>query len=134
MIYEVTEEPLRAEPLVELVSHPGAGGIVTFTGVVRDNNRGRTTTALQYEAYKEMAEQEMAKLAEEAKQRWPEVRLAMRHRVGMLKIGDPAVIVVASAPHRGEAFDACEWVIDTLKERVPIWKKEYGEGGAVWLD
>ena len=134
MFCEITEEPLRAERLVELVTHPGAGGIVTFTGVVRDNNRGRNTAALEYEAYKEMAESEMAKIATEAQARWPEVRLAIQHRIGMLKIGDAAVIVVAAAPHRGEAFDACEWAIDTLKERVPIWKKEYGDGGAVWLD
>ena len=134
MMYEITEEPLRAEPLVEMVAHPGAGGVVTFAGVVRDNNRGRTTTAIEYEAYKEMAEREMAAIVTEAQERWPEVRLAMRHRTGMLKVGEVSVIVVASAPHRKEAFDACEWTIDTLKQRVPIWKKEYGEGGAVWLE
>jgi molybdopterin synthase catalytic subunit len=110
------------------------GGIVTFIGAVRDNARGREIRHLEYESYAEMAEREMEKIAAAAAKRWPGTRVAIAHRAGHLVIGDLAVVVVAAAPHRGEAFSACRYAIDTLKETVPIWKKEVATDGEYWVD
>ncbi len=105
-----------------------------FVGVVRDRNDGRTVTRLEYESYGPMAEKEMAKIAGELEAAHPEARLLMQHRVGSLSIGEVAVVVVASAPHRGEAFAACRDGIERIKARVPIWKREHGPLGAAWVD
>lgn len=132
--YELTSEPLDARRAEQLVSHPGAGGICVFTGIVRDNSRGESVTHLEYEAYAGMAEKVMRIIGEEIAQRWPEARIAMLHRTGSLAIGEPSVVVAASAPHRAEAFEACRYGIDELKERVPIWKKEFASSGATWIE
>jgi molybdopterin synthase catalytic subunit len=136
-IARITREPLddaAVRALVAEVSHAGAGGIVTFEGIVRDNSRGKRVRYLEYDAYPEMAEQEMAKIAAEVASRWPEARLAMAHRIGRLEIGECSVVIVAACPHRGEAFEACRYAIDTLKASVPIWKKEIAEDGEEWVE
>ena len=130
----LSEEPLDVGAVVKRVAGPDAGGIVTFVGAVRNASRGRDIRHLEYEAYPGMAEQEMAKICKEAAAKWPGTRVAVAHRTGHLEIGDLAVVVVAAAPHRSEAFDACRYTIDTLKERVPIWKKEVATDGDYWVE
>ena len=116
------------------VKGPGMGGIVTFVGAVRDHARGRSIRHLEYEAYSEMAVREMDKIAAQAAQRWPGVRVAIGHRSGHLEVGDVAVVVAAAAPHRAEAFEACRFGIEELKRDVPIWKKEaLATGEADWV-
>jgi molybdopterin synthase catalytic subunit len=122
------------DALMAEVTGPDAGGIVTFIGAVRNHARGQTIDHLEYEAYGPMAEREMRAIAAEAAERWPGARVAMAHRVGTLAIGDAAVMIVAAAAHRAEAFDACRFTIDTLKQRVPIWKKEFAESGVYWVE
>jgi molybdopterin synthase catalytic subunit len=120
----LTREPIDAEPLVAAAKRGEDGAVVVFDGIVRNNTRGRETLYLDYEAYEEMAEKQMRELAEEARKRFGVRQVTMVHRLGRL-------IVVASA-HRAQAFDACRWLIDTLKKTVPIWKKETFADGAVW--
>lgn len=134
VLFELTARPLDARRLEAAVEHPGAGAICTFTGVVRDNARGRSVTHLDYEAYAEMATAQMRKIGEEIAQRWPEVRVAMAHRTGKLEIGEASVVVSVSSPHRAEAIAACKWGIDRLKESVPIWKKEHAADGTFWIE
>ena len=130
----LSEVPLDVGAVVKRVAGPDAGGIVTFVGAVRNASRGHPIRHLEYEAYPGTAEQEMARICEEAAQRWPGARVAVAHRTGHLEIGDLAVVVVAAAPHRGEAFDACRYTIDSLKQRVPIWKKEVATDGEYWVE
>jgi molybdopterin synthase catalytic subunit len=134
VMIEITAEPLDPRRLEAAVVRSGAGAICTFTGVVRDNSRDRPVTHLAYEAYPEMAEAGMRLIAEEIAQRWPQARVAMAHRVGRLEIGEASVVVTVSCPHRAEAFEACRYGIDRLKESVPIWKKEFAADGAVWIE
>jgi molybdopterin converting factor subunit 1 len=129
----VLDEPLSLDRVVAAVRSPDAGGIVTFTGMVRRHNRGVRIERLEYEAYKDMAEKVMRGLCEEIEGEIAGARVAVEHRVGVLAIGDVAVVIAASAPHRAEAFAACRAMIDRLKDRVPIWKKEIGEDGDVWV-
>jgi molybdopterin converting factor subunit 1 len=131
---EITTEPLDARRLEAAVAHAGAGAICTFTGIVRDNSRGESVTHLEYEAFAGMAEDQMRAICDEIAERWPEARVAMAHRTGRLEIGEPSVVVSVSSPHRAEAIAACKWGIDRLKESVPIWKKEFAVGGAVWIE
>lgn len=133
-LIELTSEPLDARRLETAVANPGAGAICTFTGVVRDNSRGESVTHLEYEAYGGMAERQMQAIADEIAERWPEARVAMAHRTGLLEIGEASVMVSVSCPHRAEAIAACKWGIDRLKESVPIWKKEFAGSGAVWIE
>ncbi|MGH7902605.1 MAG: molybdenum cofactor biosynthesis protein MoaE [Candidatus Dormibacteraceae bacterium] len=133
-LLEITPAPLDARRLEAAVANPGAGAICTFTGVVRDNSRGRPVARLEYEAYEEMALAGMGAIAAEIAARWPEARVAMAHRVGRLEIGEASVVVSISCPHRAEAITACRWGIDRLKESVPIWKKEHAEDGEVWIE
>jgi len=130
----LSDQPLDEAEVVRRVAESDTGGIVTFVGTVRDRARGHDIEYLEYEAYPEMAEREMEKIAEEAARRWPGTRVAMAHRVGHLDIGDAAVVIAACAPHRAEAFEACRFAIDTLKESVPIWKKEVASTGQYWVD
>ena len=130
----LSETPLDVGEVVARVTGPDCGGIVTFVGAVRDAPRGRSIRHLEYEAYPGMAEQEMDAIADEAARRWPGTRVAMAHRAGHLEIGDLAVVVVAASPHRAEAFEAARFAIDTLKEKVPIWKKEVATDGEYWVD
>ena len=134
VMFEITTEPLDARRTERAVTHPGAGGICTFSGIVRDNSRGRAVTHLEYEAFESMAIAEMRKIGAEIAERWPEARVAMIHRTGRLEIGEPSVIVSASAPHRAEAIAACKWGIDRLKETVPVWKKEHATDGTFWIE
>ncbi len=126
--------PLSMDALLREVRGDDAWGIATFTGTVRDHSRGEAIDHLEYEAYEPMAEKEMRKIARQVSERWPEVRIAISHRVGRLEIGDAAVMIAAAAPHRGEAFDACRFAIDTLKQTVPIWKKEFAASGTYWVE
>ncbi len=134
MRYDVTTGPIDARELEAAVTHPGAGAICTFTGIVRDNSRGRSVTHLDYEAYAEMAVPQMRHIGDEIKARWPEARVAMAHRTGKLEIGEASVVVAVSAPHRADAIAACQWGIDRLKESVPIWKKEHAADGSFWIE
>jgi molybdopterin synthase catalytic subunit len=129
----VREAPLSVAECVAAVTHPSAGGIDVFIGVVRDHNSGQSITLLEYEAYPSMAEKEMARIVSEIAAEIPGVRLAVLHRVGKLAVGDAAVVCAASAPHRAEAFRACRLLIDRIKERVPVWKREHGPGGPYWV-
>jgi molybdopterin synthase catalytic subunit len=131
--FRISAEPIAVDDCVELVSHPGAGGIDVFVGTVRDHNDGKSVTVLEYEAYVPMAEKEMERIGEEIAAAIPGVRLAVAHRIGRLDVGDVAVVCAASAPHRDEAFRACRLLIDEIKARVPIWKREHGAGGASWI-
>ena len=125
--------PLSLDRCIAAVSGPGMGGVVTFTGAVRRHSRGVAVVRLEYEAYAPMAVREMIRLCDEIEAEIAGVRLAVEHRVGRLEIGDIAVAIAAAAPHRAEAFTACRAMIDRLKERVPIWKKEVGDDGAEWV-
>ena len=130
----LTERPIDVGQVVAKVTGPGMGGIVTFVGAVRDHARGRSIRHLEYEAYPGMAEREMEKIASEAAERWPGVRVSIAHRAGHLEVGEIAVAIAVAAPHRAEAFEACRFAIDTLKETVPIWKKEIASDGEYWVD
>jgi molybdopterin synthase catalytic subunit len=126
-------EPPSLGAVIAAVERPGAGGIVTFVGMVRDHAHGRKVDRLDYEAFPEMADKVFAALCDEIEAKYAGVRVAIEHRVGSLAIGDVAVAIAVSAPHRGEAFQACEETIRLLKERAPIWKKEFGPDGASWV-
>ena len=127
------DEPLSLDRVVAAVRGPAMGGIVTFTGAVRRHSRGVAIERLEYEAYSTMAVREMARLCDEIEAEIAGTRLAVEHRIGVLAIGDVAVVIAAAAAHRAEAFAACRTMIDRLKDRVPIWKKEIGEDGAEWV-
>ena len=131
--FRVTEEPLSLEAVVAEVADERAGGIATFSGTVRKQSRGREVTHLEYEAYTEMAEDVMTQLAAGLLDRYELCAVAIHHRVGRLEIGEPSVVIGVSAPHRQAALEACREAIDTLKETVPLWKKEVYEGGEEWI-
>jgi len=126
---EISSSPIDAAAVTERVRSPHAGAVCTFLGTVRDLTGDRRTVSLSYDAYPEMARKKMAELEDEARRRWPVIELALVHRVGNLDLGEVSVVVAVSCPHRGQAFEACRWLIDTLKEVVPIWKKETWEDG-----
>jgi molybdopterin synthase catalytic subunit len=130
----LTETTVDLAELVGRISAPHRGGIVTFLGVVRDHHAGRRVERLEYHAYGAMAEAECGRIVAEAEHRWP-CRVALSHRTGLLVIGDIAVAIAVGAGHRQEAFEACRWVIEELKHRVPIWKRElYQDGSEAWVD
>jgi len=129
----ITRDRIDVAQLEREVADPSAGAIVTFAGTTRRENAGRSVIRLEYEAYEPMALSEIRKLAHEAGERWNIVRIAIRHRVGRVDIGETSVAIAVSAAHRAQAFEACRFAIDRLKEIVPIWKKEYFEGGEVWV-
>ncbi len=129
----IRTEALSLDEVIAEVSHAGAGGIAAFLGVVRDFNDGRAVTLLEYEAYGAMAEAEIARIHAELIAEMPGVRVAAAHRVGPLHVGDAAVVCAASAPHRAEAFEACRLLIDRIKARLPIWKREHGPDGPYWV-
>jgi molybdopterin synthase catalytic subunit len=131
---EITALPLNHAAITEGVRSPLAGAVCTFLGTVRELTGGRQTRSLTYEAYPEMAERKLADLEAEARRRWPITELALVHRIGELDLGEISVVVAVSCPHREQAFDACRWLIDTLKEVVPIWKKElWADGTEEWV-
>jgi molybdopterin synthase catalytic subunit/molybdopterin converting factor small subunit len=132
---EVRTAPLSIDEVVQAVRHPSAGGIAIFLGVVRDHHEGKAVTRLDYEAYTELANKEMARIVDELVRTHPNTRVAALHRVGELEIGDTAVVIAASAAHRDEAFALCRAAIDRIKASVPIWKKEWAaDGSALWVN
>ena len=133
-IIQLTREPLDRNALVEAVTHASVGGIVIFEGVVRDNARGKQVRYLEYDAYIEMAKEQIRAIVDEAERRWGVEHVAVAHRFGRLEIGEASVIIVVAAPHRAEAFEACRYIIDTLKTTVPIWKKEVATDGEEWVE
>lgn len=132
-MFRITRKALGLQEVVDFVTDPEAGAIVTFIGTTRNNNDGRKVIALDYEAYPEMAEKELARLGEEAKKRWNIQRMAIVHRIGPVQITETSVIIAVSAAHRRDAFEACRFAIEEIKKSVPIWKKELFEGGEVWI-
>ena len=130
----LTREAIPAEALIAAAKQGSDGAVVVFDGFVRDNTGGRRTLYLDYEAYEEMAEKQMAELAGQAIERFGVRAVMLVHRLGRLQIGETSVLIVVASAHRGAAFEACRWLIDTLKKTVPIWKKEAFADGAVWAD
>jgi molybdopterin synthase catalytic subunit len=132
-MYQIVSKPIDVAAVTAAVARPSAGATVTFVGTTRDHNDGRRVSRLEYEAYPEMALVEMRKIGETAQQRWPIDKVAVVHRIGVVPLGEASVVIAVSAGHRHAAFEACHFVIDRLKEVVPIWKKEYFEGGEIWV-
>jgi molybdopterin synthase catalytic subunit len=131
--FRLTAEPIDPAAVIREVTDPRAGGIATFIGTTRIESRGRTVRYLEYEAYEGMAEKVMAELAAQLKAKYELCEVAIAHRVGRVGIGEPSVVIAVSAPHRADALAACKDAIDTLKESVPLWKKEVYEGGEEWI-
>jgi molybdopterin synthase catalytic subunit len=130
----IIRDPIDTQSVLDCIKHGEDGAAIVFEGVVRNQTRGRKTLYLDYEAYEEMALQQMEALAEQALKEFKVRDVALVHRLGRLEIGETSVLVVVASAHRPAAFEACRWLIDTLKRKVPIWKKEYFEDGAVWAD
>jgi molybdopterin synthase catalytic subunit/molybdopterin converting factor small subunit len=130
----IVREPIATAAVLAALKRPEDGAAVVFEGIVRDNTRGRRTLYLDYEAYEAMAQKQLESLAAEARERFVVRAVSIVHRLGRLEIGETSVLIVVASAHRGAAFEACRWMIDTLKKTVPIWKKEYFEDGAVWAD
>jgi molybdopterin synthase catalytic subunit len=133
-VVRLQREPIDAAPLMAEARGDGDGAIALFLGTVRNASAGKTVLFLEYEAYEGMAEREMARIESQALETFALSRVAIVHRFGRLEIGDVSVAVVVAAPHRAPAMDACRFIIDTLKASVPIWKREHGEGGVVWIE
>ncbi|HLB19781.1 MAG TPA: molybdenum cofactor biosynthesis protein MoaE [Gaiellaceae bacterium] len=131
--FRLTAEPLSLDAVVDEVRSEQAGAIATFTGTTRLQSRGRTVLHLDYEAYEEMAEQVMTQIAADLKRRYDLFEIAIHHRTGRVEIGEASVVIAVSAPHRQDALAACKDAIDFLKDRVPLWKKEFYEGGEEWI-
>ena len=133
----ITTRPLVLEELVEAVSGPNSlplGAVTSFLGVVRGENVGRRVTHLEYEAYEPLAVRAFERIRGEVAERWPAVRLAVHHRIGRLAVGEASVAIAAASPHRAEAFAACRYTIERVKQIAPVWKHEYFEGGDVWIE
>jgi molybdopterin synthase catalytic subunit len=136
-LIDLTSDPLRVDQAIAFVTCPQAGGIAAFLGTTRaeTNPAGAALAALDYEAYADMALAAMRSLAARARERWPITKLALLHRTGCVAVGEPSVLVAVSSGHRAEAFEACRWLIDTLKAEVPIWKREVWEDGSTtWVE
>lgn len=131
--YRVTEQSIDVSTLLVDVGDPGAGGTTLFIGTTRNQNHGRVVDRLEYEAYEAMALDEMRRIGDAIGRRWPVVAVSMVHRVGVVPVGQASVAVAVSAAHREDAFAACRYGIDTLKATVPIWKKEFYQGGESWV-
>jgi len=131
--YAISSDPLDREALRDTVARDEAGATVLFEGTVRDHTDDHKVERLEYECYEEMALSKLREVADEARRRKPDVSMAIHHRTGTLEVGETAVVVAASSPHRGPAFEACRFAIDRLKEVVPIWKKEVGPEGDHWV-
>jgi molybdopterin converting factor subunit 1 len=131
--YQVMDVPLQLQQVVDAVAGEAFGGLVTFTGSVRNQTRGREVVRLEYEAYAPMAVAQFERIGSEVEEKWPGVRLAISHRVGVLRPGELAVVMAAAAPHRAEAFAACSQALERLKQDAPIWKREVYADGAEWV-
>jgi molybdopterin synthase catalytic subunit len=133
-MFKITKEVLSADEVTKAVSKGGNGGICTFVGIVRNNAEGKKVLHLEYDAYPAMAEKKLAEIASEINDKWGLPDVAIIHRIGKLEIGEAAVVIAVGAPHRKEAFAACQYAIDRIKEFVPIWKKEFFEDGEIWVE
>jgi molybdopterin synthase catalytic subunit len=132
----LTPIPLPVAEAMAFVADTSAGGIATFLGTTRsqDGEGGRTLLALDYEAYEQMAAEQFRALADQARHRWPVVKLVILHRIGRVELGEPSVLIAVSTPHRAQAFEACRWLMDSLKASAAIWKKEiWSDGSAKWV-
>jgi molybdopterin synthase catalytic subunit len=130
---KILAEPLDISACIDKVMSPGVGGIDVFIGTVRDATKGRKVLCLEFEAYERMALTEMQRIADDVLAKWPVSKMVMHHRTGILQVGEVPVVIVVAAAHRDAAFEACRYAIDTLKQTVPIWKKEFFEDGEVWV-
>lgn len=130
---QLKDTPLQPQECIDYVASSKAGGTTVFVGTVRDHTKGREVVRLEFEAFGPMAVSEMQKIAETAEKNWKAEKVAIHHRVGSLDIGEIAVVIAVATPHRKAAFEACQYAIDTLKETVPIWKKEIFKDGEVWV-
>lgn len=132
-MFEIVSEPIDVGRVSAAATDPAAGAVVTFIGTTRDHNDGRKVTRLEYEAYPEMALEQMRRIGATMRERWRLARVAIVHRIGVVPIGEASVVIAVSSAHRVAAFEACHFAIDRLKEVVPIWKKEHFEGGELWI-
>ena len=132
--FHVSTDPLNAEAIVVSVSSAGCGAVATFIGLVRDHNQGRRVEWLDYEAYPALAVKTFERIGSEAAARWPSVALAIHHRMGRIAIGESSVVIAAASPHRADAFAACRYAIERVKQIAPVWKHEHFEGGDVWVE
>jgi molybdopterin synthase catalytic subunit len=130
---EIHTELLNIQSCIDWIMSPESGGIDVFIGTVRNATKGKTVLKLEFEAYNQMAINEMRKIAQQASDKWPVQKVLIHHRTGTLQVGEVPVLIAVSAAHRDAAFDACRYIIDTLKQTVPIWKKEFFEDGEVWV-
>jgi molybdopterin synthase catalytic subunit len=130
---EISSQAINIQSVIDSVSSEKAGAVDVFIGTVRDNSLSKNVVKLEYETYDAMAVKKMEELVNEAKTMWPIEKVGIVHRKGVLEIGDVAVVIAVSTPHRAESFAACQWIIDNLKKVVPIWKKEFYDDGAVWV-
>jgi molybdopterin synthase catalytic subunit len=132
--FEVTEAPLEPTAVAALVAGERNGAVATFVGLVRDRNQGRRVLWLDYEAYAPLAVKSFEQVAAETAERWPAVTLALHHRTGRLEIGEASIVIAAASPHRADAFAACRYAIERVKQIAPIWKHEHFEGGDTWIE
>ncbi len=132
--FRVTSDPLDVTAVSAIVSSADCGAVATFVGLVRNENGGRRVLWLEYEAYEPLAVKAFARIDEEAGERWPSIGLAIHHRIGRLEIGEASVVIAAASPHRAEAFAACRYAIERIKQIAPIWKHEHFEGGETWIE
>jgi molybdopterin synthase catalytic subunit len=130
----ITTDVLDLSALLQIVDAPGMGAVASFLGLVRDHNQGRRVLHLVYEAYEPLADRALRHIVDEAHGHWPSAVLAIHHRIGRLEIGEASVAIAAASPHRPDAFAACRYAIERIKQIVPIWKHEYFEGGNVWIE
>ena len=134
IVVELTSDPIDSQALIDRVSTPSCGAVCLFLGTVREFTQDKRTTHLVYEAYPEMALKQMRAILEEAAARWPIPQLGVIHRLGPMGLGEVSIAVAVATPHRGESFEACRWIMDTLKEQVPIWKQEHwSDGSTEWV-
>jgi molybdopterin synthase catalytic subunit len=134
VVCRIQREPIDPQELIAAVQTPADGAVCVFYGVVREDSRSRKVRYLEYDAYPEMAEKKLREIVAEVRARWPEQRAAVVHRTGTLGIGEASVIIAVASPHRGESFEACRYLIDRVKQEVPIWKKEVFTDGEEWIE
>jgi molybdopterin synthase catalytic subunit len=132
--FDVTAEPLDPVRIAALISTPACGAVATFVGLVRDHNKGRRVLWLHYEAYAPLARSTFERIGAEAASQWPSMQLAIHHRTGRLEIGDASVVIASASPHRSDAFAACRYAIERVKQIAPVWKHEHFDGGDVWIE
>jgi molybdopterin synthase catalytic subunit len=130
----ITAAPLDQQAVIAALDATGIGAVSVFLGLVRDNNKGRKVLHLEYEAYEVLAQRGLELIVAEATEQWPQVRLAIHHRIGRMEIGEASVVIAAASPHRADAFAASRYAIERIKQIVPIWKHEYFDGGDVWIE